>query len=103
MNKSKQLVITTKEVVERERLLSPEETEQILTRARELAQEYPLTDFYNLCEDAIFELMDKKYPDGLKQIPLDTIDADGEEMIALWVKVKNSGYYYPIIEFNEED
>lgn len=99
---SKQLVITTREVVERERFLTPEETEQVLIRARELAQEYPLENFYNLCQDAIYELMDEKYPNGLGQIHLDSIDEDGEEMVSLSVKVKDSGYF-SITDFEEED
>lgn len=102
MGKSKQLVITTREIVERERILSAEETEQVLIRARELAQEYPLEPFYSLCEDAVWELMDKKYPNGISQIPLDTCDKDGEEMTALSIKVKDGGYYQ-VGDFAEED
>lgn len=102
MDKSKQLVITTREIVERERILSTEETEQVLIRARELAQEQPLEPFYSLCEDALYELMDEKYPNRLPQIPLDTCDKDGEEIVSLSVKVKNSGYYL-VGDFEEED
>ena len=102
MGKSKQLVITTREIVERERILSAEETEQVLIRVRELAQEYPLETFYSLCEDALYELIDKKYSNGISQIPLDTCDNDGEEMTSLSVKLKDSGYY-SVLEFEEED
>lgn len=102
MDKSKQLVITTREIIERERILSAEETEQVLIRARELAQEYPLEPFYSLCVDALWELMDKKYPNRISQIPLDTCDEDGEEITCLSVKVQNSGYY-PVGRFEEED
>ena len=102
MEKSKQLVITTREIVERERILSAKETEQVLIRARELAQEFPLETFYSLCEDALYELIDEKYPNGVWQIPLDTYDEDGEEITSLSVKVKNSGYYQ-VYDFEDED
>lgn len=102
MDKSKQLVITTREIVERERILSTEETEQVLIRARELAQEYPLVPFYSLCEDAVYELTDKKYPNGISQIPLDTCDGDGEEITSLSIKLKDGGYYQ-VDDFEEED
>ena len=102
MGKSKQLVITTREIVERERFLSKEETEQVLIRARELAQEYPLEPFYSLCVDALYELMDEKYPNGVSQIPIDTYDEDGEEITSLSVKLEDSGYYQ-VGNFEEED
>lgn len=102
MNKNKQLVITTREVVERERILSFEETERVLIRARELAEEFPFESFHTLCEDAIFELLDEKYPDGLSQVQLDTVDEDGEEMTSLSVKLKDGGYY-SVRDFYKED
>ena len=102
MGKSKQLVITTREIVERERILSKEETEQVLIRARELAQEHPLKTFYSLCEDALYELMDEKYPNRISQIPLDTCDEDGEDIVDLSVKIEDGGYYQ-VSDFEEED
>ncbi len=102
MSKSKQLVITTREIIERERILSVKETERVLTRAREFAQECPNEPFYSLCVDAVYELMDLKYPNGISEIPLDTCDEDGEEMTSLSIKVKDSGYY-SVSDFEEED
>lgn len=86
------IVYSTREVIYKDYILSDEDTQKVLERAKELEEKYPNwgdKSFYVM--NAISELLAK----GLIEEDLMEQDNDGEEIVSVCVK-KEDGGQYPI-------
>ena len=88
----KQIVISTREVIYRERILDETDTAYVLDKAREIAKEDIYDNFEDCVSDALEEFIYDRFDDDVTQIKLAYEDGGGEEEIALRILVDGGQY-----------
>ena len=99
----KQIVITTREVIYRERVLDETSTAYILDKAKEIAKEDIYDNFEDCVEDALREFISDHFDDDITQIKLESEDSGGEEGVDLRVQANGGTYSIRVIDLLEID